>query len=153
MSMEELQAFLQAEQQKQIEAAQAVAEQSAKAGELFLMEYEKKEGVKKTKNGILYMEIETGEGEMPSLTDTVKVHYQGTLKDGTEFDSSYARGEPAEFPVNGVISGWTEALQLMQEGDKWRLFVPSNLAYGERGVGPIPGNTVLIFDVELITVK
>jgi len=154
MSMEELQAFLQAEQQKQVEAAQAIAEQSAKAGELFLIEYEKKEGVQKTESGILYMEIEAGEGEMPSLTDTVKVHYQGTLKDGTEFDSSYARGNPAEFPVNGVIQGWQEVLPMMKAGSKWEVAIPSDLAYGAQGAGANIGpNEPLVFIIELIEVK
>jgi len=154
MSNEELATFLQAEQQKQIEAAQALAEQSEKAGELFLAEYAKKDGVKKTDSGILYMELETGEGDKPSATDTVKVHYKGTLKDGTEFDSSYARGNPAEFPVNGVIQGWQEILPMMTSGSKWEVAIPSELAYGEQGAGANIGpNEPLVFVIELIEVK
>ena len=106
MSMEELQAFLQAQQQKQIEEAQAMAEKSSMAGEAFLAEFAKQEGVQKTESGILYRELQAGDGEQPSASDTVKVHYKGTLEDGAVFDSSYARGTPAEFPVNGVIQGW-----------------------------------------------
>ena len=98
--------------------------------------------------------IKEGTGKKPKLTDTVAVHYRGTLIDGTEFDSSYKRGQPASFQVSGVIPGWTEALQLMKEGTKWQLFVPSNLAYGERGAGgPIGPNATLIFEVELISVQ
>ncbi|MFT7687064.1 MAG: FKBP-type peptidyl-prolyl cis-trans isomerase FklB [Candidatus Azotimanducaceae bacterium] len=119
----------------------------------FLEENAKKEGVTVTASGLQYEVINSGEGKTPGPTDTVVTHYAGSFLDGSEFDSSISRGEPTTFPVNGVISGWTEALQLMQEGDKWRLFIPPNLAYGERGVGPIPGNTALIFEIELITVK
>lgn len=154
MSMEELQAFLQAEQQKQIEAAQDIAAQSAKAGEMFLTEYEKQDGVQKTESGILYRELEAGDGEMPSSADTVKVHYKGTLKDGSEFDSSYARGKPAEFPVNGVIQGWQEILPMMKAGAKWEVAIPSDLAYGEQGAGGNIGpNEPLVFVIELIEIK
>lgn len=154
MSMEELQVFLQEEQQKQIEAAQAVAEKSSQSGELFLIEYATKEGVQKTESGILYRELEAGEGEMPSATDTVKVHYKGTLKDGTEFDSSYARGNPAEFPVNGVIQGWQQILPMMKTGAKWEVAIPAELAYGEQGAGANIGpNEPLVFVIELIEVK
>ena len=154
MSMEELQAFLQAEQQKQIEAAQDIAAQSAKAGEMFLAEYEKQDGVQKTESGILYRELEAGDGEMPSSADTVKVHYKGTLKDGSEFDSSYARGKPAEFPVNGVIQGWQEVLPMMKAGAKWEVAIPSDLAYGEQGAGGNIGpNEPLVFVIELIEIK
>lgn len=154
MSMEELQAFLQAEQQKQIEAAQAVAAQSAEAGAMFLAEYAKQEGVQKTESGILYQELEAGDGEMPSVSDTVKVHYKGTLKDGAEFDSSYARGTPAEFPVNGVIQGWQEVLPMMRAGAKWEVAIPSDLAYGEQGAGANIGpNEPLVFVIELIEIK
>lgn len=104
-------------------------------------------------SGLQYKVITEGKGESPKATDTVTVNYKGTLIDGTEFDSSYKRGEPATFPVNGVIKGWTEALQLMKEGAKWQLFIPANLAYGERGGGPIGPNSVLIFEVELISIK
>jgi len=154
MTMEELQAFLQAEQQKQIEAAQAVAKESAAAGEAFLAEYAARDGVQKTDSGILYRELEAGDGVMPSATDTVKVHYQGTLKDGTEFDSSYARGNPAEFPVNGVIAGWQEILPMMKAGSKWEVAIPAELAYGEQGAGAQIGpNEPLVFLIELIEIK
>jgi FKBP-type peptidyl-prolyl cis-trans isomerase FklB len=153
MSVEELQTFLQAEQQKQIEVAQDVAAQSAEAGALFLAEYEKKDGVQKTQSGILYQELEAGDGEMPSASDTVKVHYKGTLKDGAEFDSSYARGTPAEFPVNGVIQGWQEVLPMMKTGAKWEIAIPSDLAYGEQGAGANIGpNEPLVFIIELIEI-
>lgn len=154
MSMEELQAFLQAEQQKQMEAAQALANESEKTGELFLVEYAKQDGVQKTETGILYQELEAGDGEMPLATDTVKVHYKGTLKDGTEFDSSYARGNPAEFPVNGVIAGWQEILPMMKTGSKWEVAIPSELAYGEQGAGANIGpNEPLVFVIELLEIK
>ena len=105
-------------------------------------------------SGLQYKEITPGKGKSPKTTDTVTTHYKGTLIDGTEFDSSYKRGQPATFPVSGVISGWTEALQLMKEGAKWQLFVPPNLAYGEKGAGHVIGpNATLIFEVELISVK
>ena len=105
-------------------------------------------------SGLQYRVITEGTGKTPTENDTVIVHYRGTLLDGTEFDSSYRRGEPATFRVKGVIPGWSEALQLMKEGAKWQLFIPSRLAYGERGAGRTIGpNAVLIFDVELISVK
>ena len=122
-------------------------------GATFLAENANKEGVVVTASGLQYEIIETGSGKTPSATDTVVTHYAGTFLDGSEFDSSIKRGEPLSFPVNGVIAGWTEALMLMQEGDKWRLFVPSDLAYGPSGVGPIPPNSTLIFEVQLIEVK
>jgi FKBP-type peptidyl-prolyl cis-trans isomerase len=105
-------------------------------------------------SGLQYEVLAPGSGRTPGATDSVTVHYRGTLTDGTEFDSSYGRGEPATFPVNRVIRGWTEALQLMKEGDKWRLTIPPQLAYGERGVpGRIPANSTLVFEVELIRVN
>jgi len=154
MSQQELEAFLQAEQQKQIEEAQAVAAVAKTAGDEFLAEFAKKEGVQKTDSGIYYIEMTAGEGEQPSATDTVKVHYKGTLKDGTEFDSSYARGTPAEFPVNGVIQGWQEILPMMKAGSKWQVAIPSDLAYGERGAGTNIGpNEPLVFEIELLEIK
>jgi len=138
---------------KQTEKMTAVAGKNKKEGETFLAENMKKEGVKTLASGLQYKVITEGTGKMPKATDTVTTNYRGTLVDGTEFDSSYKRGEPATFPVNGVIAGWTEALQLMKTGAKWQLFVPSNLAYGERGTGPIGPNAVLLFEVELISIK
>jgi len=121
--------------------------------EAFMQSNVKEEGVIQTESGLQYKIIESGEGSTPTMSDTVAAHYAGRLLDGTEFDSSYSRGEPLTIPVGGVIKGWTEALLMMKEGDKWTLFVPSELGYGERGVGPIPGDSALIFDIELIEVK
>ncbi len=105
-------------------------------------------------SGLQYKEITPGQGKSPKIADNVTTHYKGTLIDGTEFDSSYRRGQPVTFPVSGVIAGWTEALQLMKEGAKWQLFVPSRLAYGERAAGQVIGpNATLVFEVELISVK
>jgi len=123
-------------------------------GEAFLSENKKKEGVKTLPSGLQYKVIKAGTGKKPKVNDTVTVNYRGTLIDGTEFDSSFRRGQPATFPVSGVIPGWTEAMQLMAEGAKWQLFVPPNLAYGERGAGGLIGpNATLIFEVELISVQ
>jgi FKBP-type peptidyl-prolyl cis-trans isomerase FklB len=111
-------------------------------------------GVVKTQSGLQYEILASGSGKSPSASDSVTVHYRGTLTDGTEFDSSHKRGQPAVFPVNRVIPGWTEALQLMKEGDKWKLTIPPQLAYGERGAGKlIPPNSTLVFEVELIKVN
>ena len=106
-----------------------------------------------TSSGLQYQIIESGEGASPGATDTVSAHYHGTFEDGRVFDSSVERGKPIDLPVNGVIQGWVEALQMMKEGDKWRLRIPPSLGYGARGVGPIPGNTTLIFEIELIKVR
>lgn len=150
-TIEEFQKTLMA---KQAETMQKLSEKNKADGEKFLAENGKKEGVKTLPSGLQYKEITPGTGKSPKATDTVTTHYKGTLIDGTEFDSSYKRGQPATFQVSGVIPGWTEALQLMKEGAKWRLFVPSVLAYGERGAGrEIGPNATLIFDVELISVK
>jgi FKBP-type peptidyl-prolyl cis-trans isomerase FklB len=146
--------FQQAQMAKKAEAMKALSEKNKAEGEKFLAENAKKAGVKTLPSGLQYMEITPGKGKSPTASDTVTTHYKGTLIDGTEFDSSYQRGEPATFPVSGVIPGWTEALQLMKEGAKWKLFLPANLAYGERGAGPDIGpNAALIFEVELISVK
>ncbi|TAN41989.1 MAG: FKBP-type peptidyl-prolyl cis-trans isomerase [Nitrospirae bacterium] len=127
---------------------------NTKEGEQFLEANKKKDGVKTLPSGLQYKIMAEGKGESPKASDTVSVHYRGTLINGTEFDSSYRRGKPAEFPVNGVIAGWTEALQLMKPGAKWQLFIPSKLAYGEQGAGQHIGpNSVLVFEVELISVK
>lgn len=135
-------------------AAKAAGETNKKAGEAFLAENGKKDGVKTTASGLQYKVIKEGDGAMPKATDKVKTHYKGTLLDGTEFDSSYARNEPAVFPVNGVIKGWTEVLQLMKVGSKYQVFIPSGLAYGEDGAGEKIGpNSTLIFDVELLNIE
>jgi FKBP-type peptidyl-prolyl cis-trans isomerase FklB len=154
----ELQKELNAKQQemmaKQQEKMKELGEKNKKEGAEFLAENKKKEGVKTTASGLQYKVITEGKGKTPTATDTVTVNYKGTLIDGTEFDSSYKRGQPATFPVNGVIKGWTEALQLMKEGSKWQLFIPAELAYGERGAGgQIGPNAVLIFEVELLSIK
>jgi len=123
-------------------------------GEKFLEENAKKDGVTVTASGLQYQVITPGTGKSPSATDTVEVHYEGTLIDGTVFDSSYQRKSTIEFPLNRVIAGWTEGVQLMQEGAKYRFFIPSKLAYGTRGAGrDIGPNEALIFDVELIKVR
>jgi len=146
--------FQKALMAKKAETMRILGEKNKADGEKFLAENAKKEGVKTLPSGLQYKEIAPGTGKSPKTTDTVTTHYKGTLIDGTEFDSSYKRGEPATFPVSGVIPGWTEALQLMKEGAKWQLFVPSNLAYGEQGAGrEIGPNATLIFEVELISVK
>lgn len=139
---------------KQQEKMKEEGEKNKKEGETFLAENKKKEGVKTTPSGLQYKVITEGKGKTPKDTDTVTVNYRGTLIDGTEFDSSYKRGQPATFPVKGVIKGWTEALQLMKEGAKWQLFIPGDLAYGDRGTpgGKIGPNAVLIFEVELISI-
>ncbi|HMJ89824.1 MAG TPA: FKBP-type peptidyl-prolyl cis-trans isomerase [Candidatus Acidoferrum sp.] len=141
---------------KMQEKEKASGEKNVKAGEDFLAANAKKEGVKTTTTGLQYKVLKAGDGKgkTPKSTDTVKVHYHGTLIDGTVFDSSVERGEPAEFPVNGVIPGWTEVLQLMKEGDKWQVYIPAKLAYGERGAGgKIGPNAALVFDVELLKVQ
>ena len=130
------------------------ADKNLEAGKAFLAENAKKEGVVVTDSGLQYQIIEEGEGKSPVATDTVVVHYTGTLLDGTEFDSSVTRGQPATFKLNGVIKGWTEGLQKIKQGGKAKLFIPAELAYGERGAGQMIGpNQALIFDVELIEIK
>jgi len=136
-------------QEKQKEAG----EKNRKEGEAFLAENKKKDGVKTTPSGLQYKVITMGAGPKPTTNDTVVTHYRGTLTDGTEFDSSYKRGEPATFPVTGVIKGWTEALQLMPVGSKWQLFIPSEIAYGPNGRPSIPPSSTLLFDLELISIK
>lgn len=132
--------------------AQLKAEAAAGEGKAFLAENAKREGVTVLASGLQYEVLTAGDGATPTADDQVRTHYHGTLIDGTVFDSSYQRGQPAEFPVGGVIAGWTEALQLMGVGSKWRLYVPSELAYGAQGVGSIPPHSVLVFDVELLAV-
>jgi FKBP-type peptidyl-prolyl cis-trans isomerase len=139
---------------KQEEMKKAAGEKNKKEGEKFLAENKGKEGVQTLASGLQYKVVKPGAGKKPKLTDTVVANYRGTLVDGTEFDSSYKRGKPATFPVNGVIPGWTEALQLMEEGSKWQVFIPPNLAYGERGAGQVIGpNATLIFEIELLSIQ
>ena len=145
----------QKEMQAKAEArAKELGDKNMKEGETFLAENKKKEGVVTLPSNLQYKVITAGNGERPKSSDTVTTHYRGTLIDGTEFDSSHKRGQPASFPVTGVIAGWTEALQLMPVGSKWQLFVPSNLAYGPRGAGQMIGpNATLIFEVELLSIQ
>jgi len=139
---------------KQQEQAQQLSEANKATGEKFLAENKAKPGVVTLPSGLQYKIIKEGTGPKPAATDTVVTNYRGTLINGTEFDSSYKRGEPAEFPVNRVIKGWTEALQLMPVGSKWELYVPPDLAYGQRSPGPEIGpNSTLVFDVELLSIK
>lgn len=138
------------------ERMEAEAAEKAKlaqqAGIDFLQANAEKDGVVSLASGLQYQILQEGEGERPGLDSQVRTHYHGTLIDGTVFDSSYERGQPAEFPVTGVIAGWTEALQLMPVGSKWRLYVPSELAYGARAIGSIPAHSTLVFDVELLAI-
>ena len=130
-----------------------MAQSALQTGQAFLAENATQPGVKQTSSGLQYVIINPGEGRSPKATDSVKVNYRGTLLNGTEFDSSYKRNEPIEFPLNGVIKGWTEGLQLIKEGGKIKLFIPSNLAYGSRGAGGLIGpDETLIFEVELLKV-
>lgn len=145
-------------QEKQTAKLKELAAKNKAEGKEFLAENKKKEGVKTLPSGLQYKVLKSGKGEKPKRTETVKVHYKGTLLNGTEFDSSYRKGQPVVFPVGGVIPGWTEALQLMKVGDKWQLFIPSELAYGEKGAGNpfsggIPPNATLVFDVELLGIE
>jgi len=148
-----LTAYQQEMQMKQMAEMAAEAAKNEKLSQDYLEENAKKDGVVTLESGLQYKVIKAGEGASPKAESKVQVHYKGTLLDGTEFDSSYKRGEPASFPVNGVIAGWTEALQLMKEGAKWQLVIPAQLAYAERGAPPmIPPNATLIFDVELLKI-
>lgn len=144
--------FMQLEKEMQ-EANQKAAKQNREIGEAFLSENAKREGVKTTASGLQYEVLESGNGAQPTVNDRVEVHYTGKLIDGTVFDSSVERGVPATFGVTQVIPGWVEALQLMHEGDQWRLYIPSDLAYGPNGAGGLIGpDTTLIFDVQLLRV-
>ncbi len=158
MTEEEIRASITALQtelkQRQAQAAKAAADDNRKAGEAFLAENSRKEGVVGLPSGLQYKILKAGDGRKPTSTDVVVCHYRGTLVDGTEFDSSYKRGQPATLRVDGVIRGWTEALQLMPVGSRWQLFIPSSLAYGEAGAGAVIGpNATLIFEVELTSIK
>ncbi len=156
--MQQMQAELQAKQKEMMAKREAEAkvagEKNKKEGETFLAENAKKPGVKTLPSGLQYKVITEGKGEKPKASDTVSTHYRGRLINGTEFDSSYKRSQPMEFAVGGVIPGWTEALQLMKVGSKWELYIPSNLAYGERGSPPNIGpDSTLIFEIELLSIK
>jgi len=142
-----------AERSKQMQEKQKeMAEKNKKDGETFLAENKKKAGVVTLPSGLQYKVITAGTGKKPAATDKVVTHYRGTLVDGTEFDSSYRRGETVSFPVTGVIKGWQEALQLMPVGSKWQLFIPPDIAYGDAARPKIPGGSVLLFDLELISI-
>ena len=152
---EAMQAFQQELQSKRMEAAKAAGDKNQKEGAAFLAANKSKPGVVTLPSGLQYKVIKEGTGKIPKSTDTIQAHYRGTTLDGNEFDSSYKRGQPASFPVNGVIKGWTEALQKMKVGSKWQLFIPAELAYGPT---PPPGsnigpNSVLLFDVELLGIE
>jgi len=150
---EEMQTALQAYDRLQQEKLTARAEAAAEEGRAFLESNRKQEGVQTTESGLQYRVLEEGTGEQPDVNDTVVVHYRGTLLNGEEFDSSYARGEPARFPVGAVIPGWQEALQMMPEGAKWKVWIPPQLAYGERGAGDVIGpNETLVFEIELLEI-
>ncbi len=149
---DEMQTVMTALQKKVMDQEAAAQSANAKAGEAFLAENGKKEGVKTTASGLEYKVNTSGKGKQPKATDTVSVNYKGSLMSGKVFDESH--GQPVTFPVDHVIPGWTEALQLMHEGDKWTLYIPAKLAYGEESPSPeIPPNSLLIFDVELVSVK
>lgn len=148
-----LTAFQTEMQTKRVEKQKIEGEKNKKDGEAFLAANKAKAGIVTTASGLQYKVETKGTGKIPGSNDTVICHYRGTLIDGTEFDSSYKRSEPATFPVLGVIKGWTEALQLMPVGSKWKLFIPSEIAYGERGQRNIAPNSVLLFDIELLSIQ
>ncbi|MDF1762355.1 MAG: FKBP-type peptidyl-prolyl cis-trans isomerase [Oleibacter sp.] len=154
LTNEEIQAAFQQMQEDAERKQQALSDEAAKASTDFLAENAKRDGVKTTDSGLQYEVITSvEEGESPAPTDQVRVHYHGTLITGEVFDSSVERGEPAEFPVNGVIRGWVEALQMMKVGEKWKLYIPADLAYGARSPSPkIPANSALVFEVELLEI-
>ena len=145
--------FMQKLQAKRAAEDKAKAETNKTAGDAFLAKNKSKAGVKVTASGLQYEVVKQGTGPKPKDTDSVEVHYTGTLLDGTKFDSSRDRGEPAKFPLKGVIPGWTEGLQLMPVGSTYKFYIPANLAYGENGPGPIGPNATLIFDVELLKIE
>ncbi|MCR4347481.1 MAG: FKBP-type peptidyl-prolyl cis-trans isomerase [Sulfuricaulis sp.] len=154
LKTEEMQAAVQSQQKKDMEKQEVLMNKNLEAGQAFLATNKKKDGVIALPSGLQYKVITEGKGKQPKSTDSVVAHYRGTLINGTEFDSSYKRNEPATFPVAGVIKGWQEALPLMKEGSKWQVFIPADLAYGARGAGAAIGpNEALIFDIELLSVK
>lgn len=150
---EVMQAFQQSKMEEQRQAVAKLAQANLEKGEKYLSDNGKQDGVVTTESGLQYQQLKAGNGKKPAATDNVQVHYRGTLVDGTEFDSSYARGEPVTFPLNGVIAGWTEGVQLMDEGSKARLVIPSDLAYGPGGMGNAIGpNETLVFEIELLKI-
>lgn len=149
---EEMQQALMKLQENLLKKQQEEAEKNKTEGAAFLEKNKTAEGVKTTASGLQYIVVQEGTGKTPTVKDTVKAHYKGTLTNGQQFDSSYDRGQPAEFPVEGVIKGWTEALQMMKVGGKMKLFIPAELGYGAAARPGIPANSVLVFDVELIDV-
>jgi len=157
LTEEEIQATLASLDQRVAAKVEEMAKEKAaatvKAGEEFRAEFEKQEGVKKTESGLLYQVLTPAEGEKPAASDTVEVHYVGTLIDGTKFDSSYDRNQTASFPLDRVIPGWTEGVQLMPVGSKFKFVIPPQLAYGEQDTPTIPANSTLVFEVELVSVN
>jgi FKBP-type peptidyl-prolyl cis-trans isomerase FklB len=154
VSVDEMKAAFDSYREQQIAERQVLAEKNQKASAEFLAKNKKEKGVTETPSGLQYKVVKPGEGKKPAPTDTVVVNYRGTLIDGSEFDSSYKRGVPATFPVNGVIKGWQEVLPLMKEGAKWQVFVPPSLGYGPNGAGTNIGpNATLVFDIELVSIK
>lgn len=155
LSQEQMQTALADFQQQMMQQQQQQAQQAQQEGQTFLEENAQRDEVMTTDSGLQYQVLESGDeaGAMPSESDSVLAHYEGRLIDGEVFDSSRERGEPARFRLDQVIPGWTEGLQMMRPGDRWRLFIPADLAYGESGSGPIPPNSTLIFDVELLEVN
>ncbi|MBK8162673.1 MAG: FKBP-type peptidyl-prolyl cis-trans isomerase [Gammaproteobacteria bacterium] len=154
LTMEDMQAAIEKFQQQAAAEQTAKAEKALKDGQAFLADNKAKKGVVTRPSGLQYQVIKDGTGKNPAATDTVEVNYRGTLLNGTEFDSSYKRGESVSFPVNQVIQGWQEVLPLMKVGSHWKVFIPSNLAYGERGAGANIGpNETLVFEIELLGIK
>lgn len=156
MTEEETRAALESLDKRVADSMKKQADEKAaaakKSGDEFRAKFEKEDGVKKTKSGLLYKVLTPAQGETPKETDTVQVHYKGTLVDGTKFDSSYDRGQPATFPLDRVIPGWTEGVQLMQVGSKYEFVIPPELAYGEQATPTIPANSTLVFEVELLKI-
>ena len=150
---QEMQQIMGKMQAKMMEKQMGAAKENKSKADKFLAENKSKSGIQTTKSGLEYQILQEGKGPSPKVTDVVKVQYRGTLLDGSEFDSSYKRGTPAEFPVGGVIKGWTEALQLMKVGSKWKLWIPPDIAYGESGRPGIPPNSLLTFEVELVSIS
>ncbi len=154
LSNEEMEAVLTAVQQEALERGNQLMEQIIMQGQQYREDFANQDGVKSTESGLLYRVVEVGEGASPTLEDSVTVHYRGTLVDGTEFDSSYSRNEPTTFPLQGIIPGWQEALQLMKVGSKWDVVIPPELGYGETGSPPeILPHTTLIFEIELLEIN